>query len=213
MDERDAGATTPPLVAVLAGGLGRRIGGAKARAGLAGRPLISHPLQAAADAGLRAVVVAKPDSELPPLHVPVVYEPQTPRHPLCGVLAALRHAATAEQRAGGATGRSVLAVACDMPFVSGALLALLAGLGEPALAIVDGRRQPLPALYLASDAPALRRALQRGDSLRTTLATLDARTLAERELREVGNPRRLFFSVNDASDLQLAQEWVDEGRH
>jgi molybdenum cofactor guanylyltransferase len=214
MDERDAGPTPPPLVAVLAGGLGRRIGGAKAGAELAGRPLIHYPLDAAAEAGLAAVVVAKPDSELPPLRVPLVHEPQAPRHPLCGVLAALRYAAAAEMRSGDGRVRAVLAVACDMPFVSGALLARLASLGEPAVAVVDGRRQPLPALYLASDAPALQRAIGRRDSLRTTLAMLGARTLAERELRELGDPRRLFFSVNDARDLGLAREWLaTAGRH
>jgi molybdopterin-guanine dinucleotide biosynthesis protein A len=210
MDERDAAATPLPLVAVLAGGLGSRIGGAMARAELGGRPLISYPLEAAAQAGLQAIVVAKPDSELPQLDVPVVYEPQMPRHPLCGVLTALRHAAEAQPRAGGATARSVLAVACDMPFVGAKLLAWLAGLAEPAVAIVDGRRQPLPALYLPSDSAVLQDALQRGDSLRTTLAKLDARTLAERELRGLGDPQRLFFSVNDASDLQLARAWLED---
>jgi len=35
------------LVAVLAGGRGRRMGGAKPLAELAGRPLVEHPLAAA----------------------------------------------------------------------------------------------------------------------------------------------------------------------
>jgi molybdopterin-guanine dinucleotide biosynthesis protein A len=53
------------LGAVLAGGRGRRIGGAKPTADLAGRPLISYPLAALAAAGIEAFVVAKPDTELP----------------------------------------------------------------------------------------------------------------------------------------------------
>ena len=51
--------------AVLAGGLGSRIGGDKALVQLAGRPLISYPLAAAQAAGLDAVVVAKRSTSLP----------------------------------------------------------------------------------------------------------------------------------------------------
>ena len=47
------------LVAVLAGGASRRMGAPKACVELGGRPLISYPLEAAAAAGLSAVVVAK----------------------------------------------------------------------------------------------------------------------------------------------------------
>lgn len=56
-----------PIGVVLAGGAGRRMGGAKASTPLAGRPLIAYPI-----AALRAVlapvaVVAKRDSGLPPV--------------------------------------------------------------------------------------------------------------------------------------------------
>ena len=39
-----------PVGVVLAGGQGRRLGGKKATATLGGRPLLSYPLQALADA-------------------------------------------------------------------------------------------------------------------------------------------------------------------
>ncbi|MBK5220825.1 MAG: NTP transferase domain-containing protein, partial [Thermoleophilia bacterium] len=45
------------LGAVLAGGSGSRIGGAKATVELAGRPLIAYPLAALEAAGVEAVVV------------------------------------------------------------------------------------------------------------------------------------------------------------
>jgi molybdopterin-guanine dinucleotide biosynthesis protein A len=70
------------LVAVLAGERGRRMGAPKALAELAGEPVIARPLAAATAAGLDAVVVAKPDTALPPLGVPVWEEPATPVHPL-----------------------------------------------------------------------------------------------------------------------------------
>ena len=65
--------------AVLAGGAGSRLGGAKAMALLDGRPLIAHVLAAVRAGGLEPVVVAKADSPLPPLDCPVVFEPAQPR--------------------------------------------------------------------------------------------------------------------------------------
>ena len=47
---------------ILAGGLGRRIGGAKAVVQLGGRPLISYPLQALQAALGEVAIVAKPDT-------------------------------------------------------------------------------------------------------------------------------------------------------
>jgi molybdenum cofactor guanylyltransferase len=215
MDERDGARIPPaPLVAVLAGGLGSRMGTSKPSAELAGRPLVSYPLAAAAQAGLQAVVVAKRDSELPALGAPVVLEPDVPRHPLCGVLAALRHAEglapPGAQSAGEA--RGVLTVGCDMPFLSGALLAWIAQLGQAAAAKLDGRMQPLPALYPPGAAPAVMRALRKGDSLRATLELLGAREIAEHELRRFGDPRRMLFSVDDARDLRAAETWAAEQR-
>src|SRR5215207_4701563 len=64
------------IVAVLAGGRGRRMGGAKAMAPFRGEPLVTWPLAAAHAAGLEAVIVAKPGIELP-ADVPVWHETET----------------------------------------------------------------------------------------------------------------------------------------
>jgi molybdopterin-guanine dinucleotide biosynthesis protein A len=124
--------------AVLAGGEGSRLGGAKAAAPLAGRPLISYPIAAARSAGLEVFVVAKASSELPPLDVEVVVEPEQPRHPVLGVLSALERS--------GENG-AVLALACDMPFLPAELLRWLASLQGPVLLRSGGRLHPLPGVY------------------------------------------------------------------
>jgi molybdopterin-guanine dinucleotide biosynthesis protein A len=113
---------------VLAGGAGRRMGGAKATAALAGRPLAAWAVDALREAGLaEVVVVAKADTPLPALDVPVWDdEPPEPRHPLAGV----RHALA---RAGGA---DVLTLPVDLPLVPPALLRELAA--ATGLAIVRG---------------------------------------------------------------------------
>ncbi len=189
------GGAAAAIGAVLAGGAGTRIGGAKATVELAGRPLIAHPLAALAAAGIEPLVVAKPETELPPLACAVVREPELPRHPLCGIVAALRAAA----------GRPLVVLACDMPLAAPALLAALAAAPEPlVLPAPDGRTQPLQARYAPALLPALEAALAREEPLRRTLAVLRPRLLGDSELARFGDPRRLFLNVNDEADLSRA---------
>ena len=187
----------PAVGAILAGGRGSRIGGAKALVELAGRPLISYPLAAVEAAGLEPVVVAKPDSELPPLSCRTIREPVLPRHPLCGIVAALRHAGE----------RPLVAVGCDMPFAGAALLAWLGSAPEPLVVVAVGERlQPLPARYDGALRPALEAALASERALRPTLRSLRPRTIAAAELARFGDPRRLCFNVNTHADLRRAEE-------
>jgi molybdopterin-guanine dinucleotide biosynthesis protein A len=180
------------VVAVLAGGRGRRMGAPKPLAELGGAPLIARPLAAAAAAGLPAVVVAKPDTVLPDgLGVPVWLEDPLPVHPLLGIVTAL-------ERAGG----PVVAVGCDMPFVPGALLARLAA-GPEAAVRVAGRLEPLPARYEPAWLPALRAALERGAAMRETLAALAAAVIDEGD-----DVLPLLRSVNTPGDLEAARDEV-----
>ncbi len=209
MDARDAAplSVSPAIVAVLAGGRGERIGGAKPTRMLAGRPLIDYPLAAARAAGLQAVVVAKRDTELPSgLAEPLLVEPDEPRHPLCGALAALEHATQASPEA------SVVLVGCDMPFLTGALLGWLAAALEPAILLeVEGRAQPLPARCSTAHVPLLREGLAREAPLREVFQSLDPAIVGEQALAYFGDPRRLCFSVNRAEDLAAAERWLSPG--
>lgn len=202
MGERASDEAAPPgaaLGVVLAGGRGRRLGGAKAVAELGGRPLISYPLAALAAAGLEPLVVAKAGSELPPLECRLLREPAEPRHPLCGIVAALR----------AAPGRPLVVLACDMPLVAPALLVGLAAASQPlVLPHVDGETQAFPARVAAALLPALERALERGEPLRRSLDSLQPHRIGEHELRRFGDPRDFCFSVNDAEDLRRAERLI-----
>lgn len=183
------------LGAVLAGGAGARLGGRKPTAELVGRPLLEYPLAALSAAGLDAVVVAKEETQLPPLEIPVVREPAQPRHPLAGVLAALRHA----------DGRAVLVLACDLPLVPPRLLAALAAATDPLVAAAPGGEpQPLLARYAPELVPELEAALRREEPMRQTLASLEPRLLGDRELARFGDPADLRVNVNDRADLERA---------
>jgi molybdopterin-guanine dinucleotide biosynthesis protein A len=170
-----------------------------------------------AGAGLTTFVVAKPDTELPPLEaepregsaqpnpgagraLEIVREPAQPSHPLLGIVAALRHA-----------GRPVVVLACDMPFASPALLAALAGSGADRLAGEDealvvpapgGEAEPLQARWSPTLLPALEAALAREEPLRRTVAALSPRLIGEEELARFGDPKRMFLNVNNFDDLR-----------
>lgn len=190
-----------PVAAILAGGRGRRLGRPKPTAALGGRPLIEYPLAAARDAGLQAVVVAKPASALPPLEVPVWREPAAPWHPLCGLVCALSRAA----------GRPVLAVACDMPFVTAPLLgALSRGGGAAVVPRAGGRLHPLLARYGPEALPPLTAALEQGAAMHAAVAAVGVREIDEAELTAFGDPRRLLLNVNTPADLALAEGLLRE---
>jgi molybdopterin-guanine dinucleotide biosynthesis protein A len=175
------------LVAVLAGGRGRRMGEPKTLVEFGGWSLISRPLRAAAAAELAAVVVAKPSTPLPELDVPVWHEPEEPVHPLLGIITALERA-----------GRPVVAVACDMPWLPAVLLGRLAA-GPEAAVRLSGELQPVPARYEPAHLPALRAALGREASLRTTLASLEPATI-------VISSARMIASINTPEELAAAQD-------
>ncbi|MDQ6750160.1 MAG: molybdenum cofactor guanylyltransferase [Actinomycetota bacterium] len=185
-----------PIVAVLAGGAGRRMGTPKAGVELGGRALITYPLGAARGAGLEAVVVAKADTSLPPLEATVWAEPAQPRHPLRGLVTALERA----------DGRPVLALGCDLPFVTSDLLAWLARLPQcTAVPCVDGRLQPLLARYDPGAVGRLSAALTDEQPLRQAVEGLRPRPILEAQLRRFGAPARLTFNVNTPADLAEAE--------
>jgi molybdopterin-guanine dinucleotide biosynthesis protein A len=128
--------------AVIAGGRGERMGGAKATAPYRGRPLVEQALAQLGGLVTEAVVVAKPATPLPPLPGVAVWHDDEPGfHPRHGIATALR-------RAGGAP---VLVVAVDLPEAHRALGAVLdaaARSGGAAVArAAGGRLQPLCGLY------------------------------------------------------------------
>jgi molybdopterin-guanine dinucleotide biosynthesis protein A len=192
----------PPVGAVLAGGRGRRFGStSKPAVKLLGRPLIEYPLDAiGAVLPDPPVVVAKPDTPLPPLPaaVEVWHEPPEPRHPLTGIVYALQRA----------DGRSVFVCAADMPLLDAEEVAAIVGADpgdSPAVVPrLDDRLQPLCALYTPAALPALDAALERVRAAReaapalTTIVEALAPHVLERGRAEP------YLNVNAPADLGRA---------
>ena len=180
---------------MLAGGAARRLGGAKVTALLGGRPLIAYPLAALRAAGLEAVVVAKPDTALPPAsvlgHAAVWREPEQPRHPLAGIVWALERA----------QGRAVVVCPVDLPFVDAGLLSALLAAGRVGqVAVAAG--QPLLGRFPAGVREALAAAGAAGDPAGATIASLQPVTVA------VSDPARTLFNVNTPAQLAAAEAMI-----
>lgn len=188
-----------PVVAILAGGRSQRMGQPKPSVELGGRPLISYPLAAARAAGLEAWIVAKSDSELPPVDCQVLFEPDEPHHPLLGIVTALRAAQPSP----------VIAVAADMPFVEADLLRLLTATAATTAVEAGGRLQPLPARFAPQDLEALDRAVDAGAAATGVLAELEPETIGEETLRRFGDPERICFNVNSPADLERAERLLE----
>jgi molybdopterin-guanine dinucleotide biosynthesis protein A len=186
---------------ILAGGEGRRIGGAKAMVRLSGRPLIAYPLEAVALALDDVAVLAKADTPLPSLPgVTIWVEPALPRHPLTGITYAL----------GFAEGRSVLVCAADLPFVTPELIDRLAHVdpgGAPAVvATREGMMQPLLGCYQPRAAELLAAASEAAD--RPVREAVEAIAPL---LFEVEDPDELF-NVDAPDDLLMATAMIDRRR-
>ena len=186
------------FVAILAGGRSTRMGRPKPAVPLAGRPLIDYPIEAVRAVGLEPWVIAKPDTDLPPLDCRIVHEPAEPVHPLCGIVAALEAAAP----------WPLVVVGADMPFAEDKLIAWLASHLTTAVVEVDGEMQPLLGRYGGEDLDPLRESLAREESAQAAVAALDPQIIREDELGRFGDPLILTFNVNTPDDLAEAERII-----
>lgn len=180
---------------MLAGGAGSRLGGEKASANLRGRPLSSYPVKALSEAGLAPVVIAKRHTELPDLGVDVLRETFAATHPLAGIVFGLREFNV-----------PILVCGCDMPFVTAALAAFVAGIDEQLVVPeAGGRLQPLFARYAPELLGPLERGLAQERPLTSVVEELGPRVVAADELGRYGDPVRLLANINRPEELAEAE--------
>lgn len=196
----------PVLGAILAGGASRRFGAPKAFARVGGAPLVQRVRDALRQATSHVAVVAGEAKPFTALGLPVHLD----EVPALGALGGLR---TALQRADAEGRPGALCVACDMPFVSGALLRhIAASADDGAEAIVPestGRRgvEPLCAFYSVRALPAVVAMLAAGERRAAELVTrLRAVRVPLDEVRGFGDPETLFLNVNTPGDHRRAVE-------
>lgn len=200
-------ALAPPLPVILAGGRSRRYGSPKALARIGGAALLERVREALAEAAGPPVLVTAD-----PALARAAGLPSRPDLIAGGGPAAGLHAALAWAEEEGR--RGALVAACDMPFLSAALLRRLIAVSReppPALAVAPasaGRHgaEPLCAWYSVAALPAVERAARAGGArLVELLGELDARLLPLDEVRAYGDPDALFLNVNTPADRERAE--------
>lgn len=171
----------------------------KASVILAGRPLLAYPLETLAEVCERVAVVCKRDTSLPAIEGLERWdEPDTPRHPLTGIVHALEHA-----------GAPVLVCGADMPFVTAdafRTVIMTAGRSSGARAIIAtaaGRTQPVLGVYAPSALDYLRAAPDDAPLTETVEALGPAK---------VALPPRMLAGVNTPEELAEAEAALGPAR-
>ncbi len=180
---------------LLAGGQSTRMGRDKATLDWRGRPLWAWQLEKLRALTSDIFVSTRSDVPWRPPGVKSVIDESPSRGPLSGLTAAL--AAMDTDR--------LLVLAVDMPFITLSNLKQLCDSAEPgigAVPVVNGRVEPLAAVYPRSAASTFAAALNRTDhSVQGVVRQLTALDLV-RQIRIADTAADFFRSVNCPSDLE-----------
>lgn len=193
---------------VLAGGEGRRIGGGKPFARLAGAPLLAHVLRRVEpQVRCLAVSVHREDDRFAAFGRPLLVDPEGVAGPLAGLLAGL------EWASGHCAAAWLLTVPVDTPFLPHDLAARLVAAVDPGteavIAASAGTRHPTVALFRAGLAPRLVRHL--AATQRRSVGAFLA-TLRTTEIVFATDPFDPFLNVNTPEDMAAAEALLAAGR-
>ena len=191
----------------MAGGRNLRYGAPKALERVGDARIIDRVIAALEQATPDLVLIANDQAAYASVALPTRSDERPGSGALGGIHAALRWGQE-DGRAG------ILAVACDMPFVSGALLAQLAqtahSTGADLVAPESGSRrglEPLCAYYSVRCLGAIEDALARGDFRMIGFHDqVRAFPLPIAEVRKFGEPDVLFMNVNTPEERVRAEE-------
>ena len=189
--------------AILAGGMGKRLGTNKALLEIGGRTILDRILEKMLEVFPSILLVVKDEDS--PLsgdygpRVKVVADLLTGKGPLGGIYTALEHSPSPY----------VFVMACDMPYPNLGLVRHLLSEAEGREAVVPRRGsyiEPLFAVYHRDTRPRIRRRLEAGDlKIHDFIDEIDARFVDEEEICGCDPDFRSFFNINTPEDLKKAR--------
>lgn len=180
---------------ILSGGANSRYPKLKAFIEIDGRPIIGRTIELLQKRFPRILISTNRPEAFFHLGLPMIGDLLPSRGPMCGMHAALRY-----MGAGAA-----LFVACDMPFVTPAVIDLLSDRHQEESAatipVFHGRPQPLLGVYSAALLPAMEEAvLNDRVQLWRFLDDAGAVYLSEEELKKIDAQGLSFVNINTVAD-------------
>ena len=176
----------------------------KALLPLGGMPLIEHVLYRVEGLGDEVLITTNRPEDYAFLGKRMVGDRQPGAGALDGLLTALE----------AARGERVLLLACDMPFVSRALLEHMLTIETEAEVVVPrrgGKLQPLHAIYAKSCAGPIRQALGAGEKRMISFFPYIHTRIVEQEILDQYDPDGLsFFNANTPEDLTQAEQLLGD---
>ncbi|MEP7218476.1 MAG: molybdenum cofactor guanylyltransferase [Bacteroidota bacterium] len=197
-------AARSPVIAIMAGGRGRRMGRDKTAIVIDGATMLERVARAALATGRRVIISGRPRPDLWPLDdMEFIPDAVFDRGPLAGIVAALNY-----------TSSPVIAIAADMPLVTTEAIAWLINISAESevkdglVVINNGRMEPLFSLYhprvlplaeklLADNRLALRELIESRDFL-----MVDAPYSVVGLLRNINTP----WELDDITETRNARE-------
>lgn len=182
---------------IMAGGDSRRMGKDKANLLLGERTLLQSVIATLQPLFPEVIIsVRQPRSGI---DLPQVCDDPAHSGPLAGLAAALEHASTPW----------IFAVACDMPFITPAVIEYLAFQRadcQAVVPVVGGFPQPLAAFYARSCLDVVRDILNSNGkhSMLAPLEMLQVRYVSEDEMLAIDPQLHSFFDLDTPQDLELA---------
>jgi molybdopterin-guanine dinucleotide biosynthesis protein A len=195
-------ASRPVTAAILAGGRASRFGGAdKSALMVDGARIIDRQLAALSPVAQQILIVSNERERFAALGLPVVADVVPNAGPIGGLYTAIV----------AASHHWVLALACDMPYVSTELFEALISAATDDVDAVLPRSvrgiEPLCALYARTAAPVLRRRIDAGEwRVGDAVGDLRIREIAGDAIAGLADDSRLFENVNTPHDYARARK-------
>lgn len=189
-------------VAILAGGLSRRMGANKSFVSLAGKPLLQHVIERVSALRLPVILITNTPEQYVHFDLPMYGDV----YPQCGSLGGLYtalHSSFTDY---------TLCVACDMPFLSVDLLRYMLDLRSGVHSVVPyiaGNYESLHAIYHQSCLPVMREQLEHGQlRISHIYACLQVRLVTVAEIERFDPDQRSFANLNTPDDVAHIQKWL-----
>jgi molybdopterin-guanine dinucleotide biosynthesis protein A len=182
---------------ILAGGENKRFPTLKGFIETEGKTIIARNLEVLGKLGNRVYISTNMPESYFHLGTPLIGDVMPPCGPMGGILSAFL--ATNAAR--------ILVTACDMPFIKYEVIKyIIENSGRQAtVPLLDGRPEPLLAVYRREALPVIEGLLRAGErSVTRMLRELDVRYIEEEMIREIDPEGKSFVNVNTLEDFSQA---------